>query len=275
MSKFGKIAIAVVLGILAAIFGMLYIQQEKQQALGSLEMERVWIASEDIKPNTAIAPDMLDFTSVPKLYLQPGSITLTEVPNKADVQGITLTAIRAGEQIVRTKLWAGRTPPLSKDMKGTKGKLAVSVAIGADAEALGGLITPGDHVDVLSSFEFERGQGEHYTEVRPMFQDIEVLAVNKTTKTAWDTTVEKEPGATPTEEAVKIVTLSLSPADAQEVILAQQLGHVWFLLRGEGDQQKYSYEAWNNDRLLGPAARLWRAEDKNTALMKAIARARR
>jgi len=275
MGKGGKIAIAVVLGILAAIFGMLYVDQQKQAALGSLEMERVWVASEDIKPNTAISPDVLTYTEVPKLYLQPGSITLTEVPDKANVQGITLTAIREGEQIVRTKLWGGRTPPLSKDMKGKTGIVAVSVRIDGDEQGLAGLITPGDHVDALASFEFEKGQNEHYTEIRPMLQDIEVLAVNKTTKTAWDTTVEKEPGAEPEKEAIKIVTLALSPADAQEIILAQQLGRVWFLLRGEGDTEKYNYEAWNNERLLGPAVRLWRAEETNTALMRALAAGRR
>ncbi len=140
----------------------------------------------------------------------------------------------------------------------------MGVNISGLPNAINGLITPGDRVDVLASFQFKKNDGEKFTEVRPLLQNIEVLAVNKTTKTAWNTTIEDTSLPQPGEDQLKTVTLSLSPAQAQEVILAQQLGKVWFLLRATGDTTQYNYEAWNNDRLLQSPYRLWEADQTSS-----------
>lgn len=267
MSRGAKIALSIGLGFLAALFGMLYLNEQKRQLIGTTEMVRVWSASQDIPANTHLNPDLLVIREVPRLYLQPASITASEIPDKTKVQGITMVPIRQGEQVVRTKLWAGRTPPLSEDMKERKNTLAVSVEIAGLPNALNGLITPGDRVDVLASFQFERANGEKFTEVRPMFQNVEVLALNKTTKTAWDTTIAEDPITQPGESALKTLTLALPPAAAQQIVLAQQLGTIWFLLRAEGDGERYNYEAWNNERLLQSPHRLWEAEQSSIEQM--------
>jgi len=59
MGKGGKIAIAVMLGILAAIFGMLYLNQAKQEALGNLEVVRVWVAKQAVAANVPLTPEAL------------------------------------------------------------------------------------------------------------------------------------------------------------------------------------------------------------------------
>ncbi len=107
MSKGAKIALSIVLGFLAALFGMLYLNEQKRELIGSTEMVRVWVASQDIPANATLVPDALALRDVPRLYLQPASITYSDIPDKAKVQGITMVPIREGEQIVRTKAVGG------------------------------------------------------------------------------------------------------------------------------------------------------------------------
>ncbi len=260
MSKGGRIAVAVGLGLLAALFGMLYLGSQRDQLLGSSEIVRVYVATQDIKPNTAIEGSMLALKSVPRAYLQPQSISVSEFPDKAKVKGVTLVPIKEGEQIVRTKLYEGAPPPLSAELKTRPNMVAVGVDIQALPNAIHGLIRPGDRVDVLASFKFEKSKDEDFTEIRPLYQNVEVLAVND--KTAGNVRViaaEKTSLEQSSDKIIKTVTLALAPASAQQIILTQQLGNIWLLLRGPGDQAQHPYEIWNNERLLKSPNRLWRA----------------
>src|SRR5689334_21159967 len=117
MSKGLRIFVAIAFGLLAALFGMLYLNSRSNQILGSAEVVRVYAAAQDIKPNVALDKDMLTVIQVPKKYLQPQCILVSEFPDKAKGKGVTLVPIKEGEQIVRTKLWEGSTPPLSTDLK--------------------------------------------------------------------------------------------------------------------------------------------------------------
>jgi Flp pilus assembly protein CpaB len=259
MSKGLRIFVAIAFGLLAALFGMLYLNSRSNQILGSAEVVRVYAAAQDIKPNTAIDKDMLTVIQVPKKYLQPQCILVSEFPDKAKVKGVTLVPIKEGEQIVRSKLYEGAPPPLSTDLK--PGMVAVGINVEALPNAVHGLLRAGDHVDVLASFKFEKSKDEDFTEIRPLYQNIEVLAVNE--KTAGSRVVSAD--KTKTDEPDKIirsVTLAMSPPAAQQVVLAQQLGNVWFLLRAPGDTAQHQYEIWNNERLLQSPYRLWHAQTR-------------
>lgn len=271
MSKGGRITIAVVLGLLAALFGMLYLGSQRDQLLGSSEMVRVYIAADDIKPNTPLEPGMLTIRSVPKAYLQPQSITVTDTPDKAKVRGVTLVPIAEGEQIVRTKLYEGAPPPLSAELKTRQNMVAVGIDIAALPNAIHGLIKPGDRVDVLASFKFEKTKDEDFTEIRPLYQNIEVMAVND--RTAGNIKVigtEKASADQPSDKQIKTVTLALPPPAAQQIILTQQLGQVWLLLRAPGDNTQHQYEIWNNERLLRSPFRLWKAATREDVLREMI-----
>ena len=116
---------------------------------------------------------------------------------------------------------------------------------------------------------------EHFTEVRPLFMNVMVVSVDQHTMNTHETVVNdpNSPGAggggAPGE--VKTVTLALPPPNAQQLVLAQQLGQIWLLLRAKGDNAPHTYEIWNNERLLGAANRLWRAQDNQAAMMRKIA----
>ena len=273
MSKGGRIAVAVGFGLLAALFGMLYLGSQRDQLLGSSEMVRVYVAADDIKANTPLEGSMLTVRQIPRAFLQPGVITVTEAPEKEKVKGVTLVPIRENEQVVRTKLYEGAPPPLSADLKSKPNMVAVGINVEALPNVVHGLIKPGDRVDVLASFKFEKSKDEDFTEIRPLYQNVEVLAVND--RTASNVRVigpEKASVDQPADKQIKTVTLALPPPAAQQIILTQQLGNIWLLLRAPGDNSQHQYEIWNNERLLRSPFRLWRAQSRDEMMREMLTR---
>jgi Flp pilus assembly protein CpaB len=261
------------MGLLAALFGMLYLSKREDQIAGTSQVVSVYVAAKDIKPNMPLDPALITTASVPKRYLQPQSITITEMPDKTKIRGVVLVPIKEGEQILRTKIFEGAIPPLSSDLKGRPNTVAVSVDMHALPHSVHGLVRPGDHVDVLASFKFEKSKDEDFTEVRPLFQDLEVLAVNdKTGSNVKVTKDDKQAPESQSDQVTKTVTLAAAPAVAQQLILAQQLGNVWLLLRAPGDRGEHQYEIWNNERLLKSPFKLWRASNPQEELVRQLAK---
>ena len=114
-----------------------------------------------------------------------------------------------------------------------------------------------DHVDVLALLEFVKPDKSKFREVRPLFTNVEVLAVNRTT---GSTVTQNLPAAKDERpEQVQTVTLALRPVEAQELILAQNLAStadIWLVLRSAASGN-YNYEVWNTDRLVQSDMRLW------------------
>jgi len=273
MSKGAKILIALALGGMAALFGMLYLNTQKAELLGSSQMVKVYVAADNIPPNKLIEPDMLLVREIPQTFLQPASITVTDVPDRSKIRGITLVPIQEGEQILRTKLFEGAPPSLASELKGKPSMLAVGIAMQGLPQSMHGLVKPGDKVDVLASFEFEREDSDPFTEIRPMFQNVEVLAVNdRTAGNAQILGEEKTSEASQETTVAQTVTLALPPAAAQQIVLAQQLGSIWLFLRAPGDKTLHKYEIWNNERLLQTPFRLWKARDTRAEVARDLAR---
>jgi pilus assembly protein CpaB len=246
MSRTGRIALALLLGFMAALFGMIYLGSQRDQLLGSSEMVGVYIAGDAIKPNTPIEPGMLATRQIPRAFVQPGAITVSEAPDKNKIKGVALVPIAENEQILRSKLYEGAPPPLSTELKSRPNMVAVGINIEQLPNALHGLVKPGDRVDVLASFKFEKTKDEDFTEVRPLYQNVEVLAVNERTPGNIKVIGQDKNADAQPEKVAKTVTLALPPAAAQQIILTQQLGTIWLLLRAPGDNTQYPYEIWNN-----------------------------
>ncbi len=270
MGKGAKIAIAVGLGLLAALFGMLYLNGQRNALLGGTELVQVYVASRDIPANTPLEGSALATREIPRTFLQPGSIPVSEVPDRTKIQGVTVAAIATGEQISRSKLSGGKEPPLSVDLKAMKGMVAVGVEMDRAPQSISSLVRPGDRVDVLASFEFEKPgtQGESFTEVRPLFMNVGVVAINQVTASTRQIPVDPSVAVEPVDVAT--VTLALPPANAQQLVLAQQLGSVWLLLRAQGDDTQNTYEVWNNERLIGASSKLFRAQESQAAMLRRL-----
>ena len=87
-----------------------------------------------------------------------------------------------------------------------------------------GFLFPGSHVDVLVSFRPEAAPRKPMTTT--VLQNVEVLSTGEK--------LQPDPNGKP--QNVKVVTVLLSPDDAEKLLLASNQGTVQFVLRNASDQ---------------------------------------
>jgi pilus assembly protein CpaB len=190
---------------------------------------------------------MFELKSVPSAFAQPRAVAKPE-----DVQGRVATVpIAAGSQILATMLGDESEGALAYEVPSGQRALAIAAA---DIQGVGGLVRPGNRVDILGTFEYGRPTGisqqgvityaDERTETRLMMQDVRVLAVDKEHRrrgaltrpvpaatdpaAAADAPVVQEPD-------IRNVTVLVSLRQAQELILAQEIGELTLALRSNLD----------------------------------------
>jgi pilus assembly protein CpaB len=133
-----------------------------------------------------------------------------------------------------------------------------------DDTGVGGLIRPGNFVDIVGTFEFGRPvayqngrvqYADEKTEVRTMMQNVFVVAVNKELRRER---VERETqgsaGTAPPqtrERSLRTVTLLVEPNRVQELILAQNVGDLTLSLRSSLDDTAVNLPFLDPMQLLG------------------------
>lgn len=212
---------------------------------GALEMRSVVVARSDLPAGTALTAPMLRVVEVPTGSVAPGVMGETTA-----VTGRTLRyPLFAGEQLLASKL-------VGADQGGGSG-LAFSIPPGMRAVSVpftevmgaGGLVVPGDRVDVLVATTYERlfepgqlidddSEEAGHPTVLTALQNALVLAVGQQFTGASDggkdpATVradgaEAQPGA-------RSVTLAVTPEEAQSLFMAAQQGELGLALRAFGD----------------------------------------
>ncbi len=241
-------------GILAAIAGIIVFvilqgsdDDNAVPTAGSGPLTQVLRATQDVPARTEITREMVELVRVPQTSLLPGAFSNTDVV----VGRVTRIPIYKGEQLVQEKLTgkdqAADVDALSYTVPPGKRGMAIGVdkIVGA-----GGLIKPGDRVDVIVVMEIEHKDfllGQEFKETRAftLAQAVEVLAVeaklenriapaegSKTDST--EGTPIEQPDAQPD---AKVVTLALSLEEAQEIFLADVKGTIRLAVRRTGENE--------------------------------------
>jgi pilus assembly protein CpaB len=155
----------------------------------------------------------------------PKSMPLTGAFNKIDdvVGRAVLYPLGAGEPILERHLAApgsgvGLTGKIPTGMR--------AIALRSD-EVVGvaGFLMPGTHVDVLVTY---RDANHSDPVTATVLQDTEILAAGHQ--------VQPDPAGKPS--SVDVVTLLLSPEDAEKAVLASTQGTIHFVLRNGGDHEQ-------------------------------------
>jgi pilus assembly protein CpaB len=142
--------------------------------------------------------------------------------------------IAAGEQIlphdVSQEVFGGGLAQLVPE-----GRRAVSIAI-SNASAAGGLVSPGDHVDVIAIFD-EELRGEAGTTI--IAQNVTILALSQLVLGEELSVGETSPTAGQSPNAVATtVTVAVSLEDAQRIALAEAFGDLRVFLRHPDDDSE-------------------------------------
>ena len=174
----------------------------------------------------AQAAGKVDLVEWPKAKVLPGALGSAEtLQNK-----VAVSTIFAGEQIIPEKF--GDTG--NQDVLGIpKGKIAISVEL-TDPSRVAGFVSPGAEVAVFSFGEPEMIKPDGETTPLPeiaklLLRRVEVIGVGQTT--VLSTTKTNAQGEQTTEEIPKtILTIAVSQAEAEQVILAAHTGELSFAL---------------------------------------------
>ena len=237
---------AAVLGLLAALLSWNYVQRAGQSS-SSAGLVPVVVMAQDVPVRTMITPQMLTLKQVPADARHEKAFTAIE-----QLDGkVTNLPLSAGEQVLSTKFFA-RKEDSGLAFRVPPGRRAVSVTVN-ELISTGGLIVPGDFVDVIAVFAPAGAQNGQSADPAGdsagiVLQHIEVLAVAQSLQIApadptgaQAVTGQVTGSRTDTrQEAVarpnaRTMTLAVTPEEAQKLILAEEKGKVRLALRGVED----------------------------------------
>ncbi len=188
----------------------------------------VYVAKADIGTGTLLTPEAVRLEQWPKEKVPAGALSQAD-----DLDGRhAKQAIFADEPIIDRKLLArGQMPTESMVPKGLR---VVPIQVGIEA-IHSGLVVPGSRCDVQVFIHSDPNLGVGETLCKTILQDIRVFAVNDVTST------ESLDPKTPNTRSIptgKTVSLLVTPAQAQIVTLASQLGSIRLILRSNQDSDQ-------------------------------------
>lgn len=225
--------LALAMGLMAAKVGRDLVARSGRAAEPTIKLSRAVVMNIDVDPGHVLAEEDLKIADEPAETLPRTAFT-----NPADLVGrVTLQPILKGQVVVEGFLapvgTAGGVQALVP-----AGMRAVTVEVN-EVSGVGGLLVPGAHVDVITTFQVDKVGPV----TRTIVQNVKVLAVGQHIVSS-----KKD------EEALAIaksVTLIVSPHDVQAVQLAAAGGATRLVLRGSLDQSQSPQEGLTVAKLLG------------------------
>lgn len=267
-SRGGKLSLllGVALGVVAAVLIVVYLSGAKSESGGgsiSGPTANVVVASQNIPAGTRITAEMVAVKKLPDLTVLANAFTGVD----AVVGQVTVVPVVAGEQFIPEKITAtgaaavneyGENPPVSLLLE--PGQRAVSVQLSSLVGA-GGLVRPGDHVDVILSVKWNQQSTTTQDNVSSsnqiavtVLQNIKVLAIDQNVAAQPPTasnTATTEDGEN-NDPAATTVTLAVTPIQAEVLAVADTCGsnfqgRLALSLRGFADGGVTSRTEWPAD----------------------------
>lgn len=228
---------AVVMGVLALFLSHKLLQgrieQIEAKERAAHKMVKVVVAKRNLERGEPINPERFAVDEVPSEYVHA-----TAIPPEHFRQfiGLRLGApLKSGEALLEVHL---ETPSAVFSSTLENGNRALTTEVD-EVNSISGLLRPTDHIDLMAT---AHGSGSNSADVTfPLLTNIEVLATGQVTRKA-------EGSAQP--HTYTTITLSVSPQDAQRIVVAKNSGKLTAVLRNPDDGQPGASAAMNIDDLL-------------------------
>lgn len=258
-------AVAAIIALIVA--GLVYFVLTQQTAPPETEEAEdvvVLMAAMDIPAYTAVTAEMVGATEMKANAVPSGALTnpgqaIGKISQRQIMKGQTITAGDVGARSAKQ----GLTFVIPDGMRG------VTVALDP-ISGVGGFVFPGDRVDVLTTFEQDA-----VAMTRTILQNVEVLAMNeqvtRPTPSGGAQVTDQAGGgegeqqeAAPAIEQVRSATLSVTPDEAQTLLLSAFKGAVHLALRPREDVSMVSLTGETNWSVMGmePPAETEDGEDR-------------
>jgi len=218
-----SLVIGVVFAIVAVVLMYNYIQtslQGQNVAQGPVvDLATTVVAVTPLKFGAPIDRLALKTVQWPREALPAdGFATVEEIFAGATTPGdrIALVIVAQNEPVTKNKVSGfGGRPTLSRQVE--NGMRAISIAVN-DVVGVAGFVLPGDRVDIMLTRRIGPGQNNLVNEV--LLQNVMVLGINQTADQANDQPI-----------VGRTATVSVTPEQAQKLVLAQQAGSLSLALR--------------------------------------------
>ena len=209
--------LALALGFFASVY--VYRNLQSKTGAGIESGVDVIVAADDLQVGARVAERDIKIIKIPGADLPPGAPR-----RRADVLGHgVIVPISKGEFILPNRL-AGENAGSGLPSLIPPGMRAVSVRVN-EVVSVAGFVTPGTRVDVLLTGTPGSGGEQETTTV---LQNVAVLASGHTL----------ERTATGEAQTTAVITLLVSPDDAQRLTLASSEGHIQLALRNPLDTKQ-------------------------------------
>lgn len=229
---------ACISGIAAMLLVSGYIKNREATLLQVTKARQVSIAARDVAAGEFLSADAVETADVPTRFIEPGAFS-----KLADVTGrVAVIPLRKGTQFTPSNArLAGDVQALASIIP--SGKRAVALSFD-DAAGLAGLIKPNDTVDVLATFDLGFESSVRRTTLS-VVENAAVLAVNTEIADAAPRQSSKDSkgGIFGNTQAGKqdltrnqtVITLAVTPAEAQSLAFARDSGILSLSMRPFGD----------------------------------------
>jgi Flp pilus assembly protein CpaB len=241
MKRGGMIlTITVVLAATATALIYLYLRGAGEATDPTASTVSIVVSQSDIPANTDLSPLVASgnfkTATIARDDLLQGAIT-----DVAQLRGQTAAyPILAGEQIVAARL-KGELQASGGVLGITPGHIAVAVQVSSQ-QGIGGILSAGDEITVYATFQDAQvikgtfGQLLSPTSPTADQQDVGDLTVTLVPTVRVLDTITPTTATGDSAGGDVLLTLDLTKQDAQNLVFAQENGHLWFGLLPPGDK---------------------------------------
>ncbi|MCE0745308.1 Flp pilus assembly protein CpaB [Acetobacter sicerae] len=207
-------------------------------------MAAVLVANRQLYAGEVLHSSDITGASIPKAFVLPGTVMDSSAARQNVVGGLLRVSIPKnapvrGEDVVHAGDGGFLAALLSPGKRG--------VAMPVDpASAVGGLIWPGDYVDVLLMPTQSHGQDDanlQTSSVKTLLRNVHVVAVDQHL-------VRGQGPTTASTQSARTVVLELNAEDAQKLALAEKIGRLTLTLRSmtkSSEDVSSTGATWNDD----------------------------
>ena len=227
----GRRVIAIIAALVVALLGVVgvvvYAQAADGRAVAGQATQNVFIAKAAVPMGTSAADAVNQQLMVPQKVVAKGVPQGALTAVTADIAKLVATSpILPGEIILSSRF--GALPSAANNPVIPAGKIAITVTL-TDPQRIAPLLTPQSHIVIFDTLGVKSGGTTAATSqvTRILLPDVEVIGVgNQTAQPA--PTPAADPASQQTASNVALVTVALSPADAQLLVHAVQTGNLLY-----------------------------------------------
>jgi pilus assembly protein CpaB len=247
----GLLVLALGCGLVASL-GITQVMARRNEPVATADSQSVFLAMKDVPQGDPLTAAALKLEQWPKEKVPPGALGRLE-----DVEGRRArTKLYAGELVLDSKLAPKGSSSAGYDTLIPKGYRVVAIRVDPSSSG-GNLIMPGCRVDLLVHVQRNEAARIRETTTRTVLQDIKVFAA--------DSVVTMDTAGSETKSiAARTVSLLVTPAQAEQVMLAQELGTIKLVIRSPEDEAQEVTKGAVSQDLFGGSEKGNREKEEQT-----------